>query len=173
MSKARGITILVFVGIGAVVSYFTVGGADVAKWNDKVITLEERFGQDWKVFEPNIGPWLEGKPMDVEKMEAAFKVYSRDVGQTAGEMRRETPPDDPLCKEFHGLLIQYADLQEAQLVDLRKILDGMKAANPAREADLKKVEEAVDALGKKEAELQALINARQKVMAAKFKLKLQ
>lgn len=173
MDKAKGIGFLALIGIGAIVSYFTVGGADVAKWNDKVIAIEERFGQDWKVFEPSIAPWLEGKPLDVDKMEAAFKVYSRDIGQASGEMRRELPPDDATCKEFHALLVQYADLQEAQLQDLRKILDGMKAANPGKDADLKKAVDAIDALGKKETEMQNAINGKQKVMAAKFKLKLR
>jgi len=111
MAKAKGIGFLVLIGVGAIVSYFTVGGADVAKWNDKVIALEERFGLDWKTFEPSINPWLEGKPLDVAAMEAAFTVYSGAVGQTSGEMRRELPPDDATWARGRGWALSVALLE--------------------------------------------------------------
>jgi hypothetical protein len=173
MSKARGITILVCVAIGAIVSIFTVSKGDVAKWNDKIVGMSPRFGAAWTMFEPNIRPWLDGKAFDPEKTDAAFKGYEHSVGQTAAEIRRETPPDAPECKEFHQALVAFADLQEAQLGDLRKILAEMKASNPPKEADIQRVGDKLDALGKKEEEANAVIKGRQQIMASKFRLKLQ
>ncbi len=98
MGKARGIVVLVLVVGGVIASFFIVGGADVAKWNDKAIAVHMRFGMDWKEFEASIVPWLQGNAIEGEKVEAAFKTYSRKIGQAAGEIRRALPPDDSHCK---------------------------------------------------------------------------
>jgi len=173
MNKGRNIIILVIIVGGVIASLFMVGGADVAKWNDKVIAIHKRYGMDWKGFEASIVPWLQGKALDAEKAEAAYRTYTVKVGQTAAEIKRELPPKDKLCQEFHGLLVQYGDLQQSQLTDLRKLLDEMKAANPGSEADRTRVASAIDALGAKETALQNAVQAKQKEMAAKFKLQLK
>ena len=163
----------VLVVIGLIVSYFTVSSGDAVKWNDKVVAQDRQFGIAWAKIQPIVSSWVQGKAVDAAKLDAAVAQYAKDVGQAAGELRRHAPPDDELCKSMHAELLKFADLEEAQLADIRKLAAEMKASNPGKPEDLKRVAEALDALGKKEAAQEAIVRAKQQAMAAKFKLKMK
>ena len=171
--KGRGLVWLGVLVVGGIASYFSVSGSKVAGWNDKVVASYNRFGLSWQRFQRSFAPYLKGQKVDEEGLESSFKQYERNLGQAAAALRQETPPDDDLCRQFHGDVVAYAGLQEEQLKEVRKILDQMKAANPGSPEDIDKVTEAFNALGRKESALQDAIQARQKKMADKFKLKIK
>ena len=163
----------VMIGVGAIVSYFTVSSGDAVKWNDRVVAKHRRFGAAWKGLLPHVTTWLQGKPVDAAQFDPAIEKYAKEVSGAAGDLRRATPPDDELCKAMHVELVKYADLEEAQVLDLKKLCGDMKASNPGKPEEIKRVAEALDALGTKEAAQEALLKSKQQAMAAKFKLKMK
>jgi hypothetical protein len=172
MSK-RGYVWLGVILIGGIASYFTVSGNEAVKWNDKAVEKYRRFGAAWTRLQPLVVTWLQGKAVDAAKLDAAVAQYGKEINQAAGDLRRETPPDDELCKAFHAEMVKFADLEEAQVAEIAKLCGQMKATNPGGAEDIKKVTEALEALGKKEDAQQNLVQAKQKQMAAKFKLKMK
>lgn len=171
--KGRGAVWLVLIGVGAAVSYFTVSGGDVVKWNDRVVAVYNKYGRAWQSFQLSIAPYLKQKEADPANMDASFAKYEKDVARASAELRAAAPPDDELCRQFHAELTRYAELQEAQLPEVKKILGTMKAANPPKEEDAARAAAAFNELGQKEVALQDAVQARQKAMAAKFKLKMK
>lgn len=171
--KGKGIVWGVLIVIGVIVSYFTVSSGDAVKWNDKVVARHKQFGTAWSRFQPNMDAWIQGKTIDAARLDAAVALYAKDVGQAAAELRRETPPDDELCKSMHAEMVKFADIEEAQLADMKKICGEMKASNPGKPEDIKRVAAALDDLGKKESAQEAIVKAKQNAMAAKFKLKMK
>lgn len=171
--RGRGIIWGILAVIGLITSYFTVSSKDAVKWNDKVVAIYQRFGAAWAPLQPIVGSWVEGKPIEAARLDSALEKYAKDIGQTAAELRRETPPDDELCKSMHAEMVRFADLEESQIAELRTLAGAMKASNPGSPAELKRVAEALDGLGKKETAQDAAVNARQKAMASKFKIKLR
>ncbi len=163
----------VLIVVGAIVSYFTVSGKDAVKWNDQVVAHHLRFGAAWNRLQPQVTDWLQGKTLDPAKLDAAVGQYAKDVAETAGKMRGETPPDDELCKSMHAELVKFADIEEAQVPEIKKLCGDMKASNPGKPDDIKRTAEAINALGKKEAAQEAVVKAKQQAMAAKFKLKMK
>jgi hypothetical protein len=144
------------------------------KWNDKVVAIHKRLRTAWSLhLQPPIGSWAEGKTIDAAQLDSAFKNYSREIGQAAAELRRETPPDDQLCKEMHTEAVKFADLEEAMLKDLAKLIGEVKASNPGKPEEIKRISDAMDELGKKEAAQEAVVGNKQAAMASKFKIKLK
>jgi hypothetical protein len=172
MSK-RGIVWVIVVGIGLIVSYFTVSSSEAVKWNDKVVAQHRRFGSAWERMQPMVETWLEGEAIDGPQMDQALEQYVNDIGRIAADMRKETPPNDDLCKAMHVELVKFADLQEAQLAEVKKLCGEMKAANPGKPEEIKRVSDALNALGAKEEAQQSIVRAKQAAMAAKFKLKMR
>jgi hypothetical protein len=159
--------------VGLIASYFTVSSGDAVKWNDRVVALHNRFGTAWNRFQPNVKTWIDGKAVEAAQLDAALGVYSREVAQIAAELKRATPPDDELCKSMHAEMIKFSDLQEAQLVDLKKLCGTIKESNPGKPEVIKSVTDSLDALGRTEAAQQGVLNGKQAAMAAKFKIKLK
>lgn len=171
--QRRAIVWGVIVLVGAIASYFTVSSGQAVKWNDRVVAIHARFGTAWNPLKPHVLGWLQGKAVDPAPFDAALAQYGRDIGQAAAELRRETPPDDELCKSMHAELVKFAELEEAQAAEVKKLGGEMKASNPGRPEDIVRVAGALDALGKKEAAQQSVVKARQSAMASKFKLKMK
>ncbi|HLF93912.1 MAG TPA: hypothetical protein VJB14_10650 [Planctomycetota bacterium] len=163
----------VMIVVGLIVSYFTVSGKDAVKWNDRVVAHHRSFGTAWSRLQPHVTTWLQGKPVDAAQLDSALARYGKDVAEIAGKMRGETPPDDELCKSMHVELVKFADIEEGQLPDIRKLCGDMKGSNPGKPEDLKRAAETIDALGKKEMAQEAVVKAKQQAMAAKFKLKMK
>jgi hypothetical protein len=170
--KIRAVVWGAVIVVGGIASYFTVSSGDAVKWNDKVVGLHNRFASSWTRLEPHLKPWVDGKAVDAAKLDPALTQYGREIAQAAAELRRQTPPDDELCKAMYVEMVKFADLQEAQLGDLKKLCGEMMQSNPGQPEVIKHVVESLDALGKKEAEQLAIVNSKQAAMAAKFKIKL-
>lgn len=171
--KNRGLIWLGILVVGGIASYFTISSGDVVKWNDNVVGIYARYGRAWSSFELALKPYFEDKPVDAAGLDRSFQKYEKDVHQASGEMRRATPPDDELCKSFHASLTQYADLQDAQLIEVKKLIEHVKAHNPGKPEDVEKVLKGFDDLGKKESSLQSVVEGAQQAMAKKFKIKMQ
>jgi hypothetical protein len=172
--RRRAIVWGVLIVIGLIASYFTVSSGDAVKWNDKVVALHGRLRTAWAHhLQSPLGSWVEGKTIDAAQLDSAFKTYSKEIGQAAAELRRETPPDDELCKNMHAEMIKFADLEETMLQDLTKLIDEVKGSNPGNPDDIKRISGAFEELGKKEAAQEAVVGSKQAAMAAKFKIKLK
>lgn len=172
MSK-RGIVWGVIIVIGVIVSYFTVSKGDAVKWNDTVVARHNRIVMALSRFQPQLVDWIQGKTLDVARFDAGLAQYGKEIGQAAGELRRQTPPDEENCKAMHVEMVKYADLQETQLVELRKLCGEMKAANPGKPEDIKRIAAALVVMENKTEAQQGIVNAKQRAMAAKFKLKIK
>ena len=173
MKNIRLIGFGVVIVIAVLVSIFTVSSDEVGNWNDKVIDIQLQFSTEWQVFEPSFTPWFDGKKIEDGKIDGAFATYEKDIKQTAGELKRATPPDDETCKAFHAAIMDYADIQVTHLADYRKLVDAMKATNPGTEEEIDKVATAMEALADKESILFDVIGAKQNVMASEHGLRLE
>jgi hypothetical protein len=171
--KNRAVVWAAILVIGGIASYFTVSKGDVASWNDKVVARYNKFAMAWMSFQPSFAPYLKGQKIDEAGLEASFKKYEKDVARASDELRGFTPPDEEVCRQFHAEVVSYADLQIVQLAEVRKLVNTMKASNPGKPADISGVTEAFNELGVKESAKQDIIQARQKSMAQKFKLKIK
>jgi hypothetical protein len=172
--RSRAIIWGVLIVIGLIASYFTVSSGDAVKWNDKVVALHLRLRTAWgRHLQTPLESWAKGKTIDAAQLDSSFTAYSRDIGQAAAELRREAPPDDDLCKAMHAEMVKFADLEETMLKDQATLIGEVKASNPGKPEDIKRVSEAFDEMGKKEAVQEAVVTNRQAAMAAKFKIKLK
>jgi hypothetical protein len=159
--------------VAGVASYFTVSGGGVVKWNDKAVALITRCEKSVDLLEPAIRPYFEGREIDDERVDKAFQVYQAEVEIATRELGWLTPPNDPDCRGMQDALIAYVELQKTILEELSALLETMKASNPPAEEDVESVRETLKDLERREDIVHQKLVARQRVVAAKFNMKLR
>jgi len=172
----RVLLVLAGLGLAGVGSWFALGGDEVAKWNDRTVALCSEFHAHAQEFAPTLKPWAAGDRMDVgsfKPIDDGFAVFSRKMRESAERVKAERPPDDPLCKQFHAAVVDFAELQVQQLVAWSGVVDLMRKYNQPSPGEIREVLSRIDLMGAETGVLLNRANQKQRVMAEKFKLKVR
>ena len=171
----RVILVLVGLGIAAASSWFVLGSGEVVRWNDKIVPMAEQFTAHTREFASSIKPWSDGQRMDIgsfKVIDDALDVLGKKTKETAQQIRALAPPDDPLCKDFHASMVEFAEFQVATLADWGQIVDLMRKYNQPSQAERQEILDRLKPLIVKNDDLVKRLILKQDKMAKKFKIRM-
>lgn len=171
---ARFIIIGAIVLLGAIVSFFTVSGKDVSKFNDALVDSAQSVDQTFVPLGAIMDQYAEKKQVDVSVLNSAIANAGTAIDTKISGIEAMQVPDDDLCREFHASVRAYATHSRLFLGVYRdRFLPYVEAHNPGTDDDVAATQAMFTVAVKEDERLFEVVKACQVNMAKKYKMKLR
>ena len=169
----RGIIFGVMIAIGAIVSFFTISGKDVGKFNDKLVDMVSDSNQRFTAIFATLDDYKGGQEIDVQRLKEQAAELGKNIEADNASVASLEVPDCDLCRRFHGSVNQYLAINKEYVVELDRVASYIAEHNPGKDADFQAVDEMLADEYAKEQQQLGLVSEQQAQMAKKYRLKLE
>lgn len=119
-------------------------------------------------------PWLDGRKVDAEALDAAFERHKSRLSPLAAEMKEAPPEADVAAQALHASLAALAEFELGPGLEFwERIVAGVGENNPASRADLAVLRDELRPIIEEQMELRKKVVAHQKHLASVRGYKLQ
>lgn len=171
MPRVIGTVAIVIVVI--VIRVFTVDSGDVVKFNDRTVTLMDKFPEPFEPAFEQIGRYLGGEPISPDALKQSLSSATAELARMREELKSISVPDADVCRNYFNAAVNYSESLSGSMNSLNEIANYIAGHVPAQPDDVIAVEEMMARFVAADDLAMQPVLASQKVMADKYKITLE